>query len=53
MASWRIPSRAVAPVVLILLWELGSRTGVIPPRILAAPSQVVVTLVELSLSGEL
>lgn len=53
MNGWRIPSRAVAPVVLILLWELGSRTGIIPPRILAAPSQVVVTLVELSLSGEL
>jgi sulfonate transport system permease protein len=51
--GFRLPARAVAPLVLILLWELGSRIGLIPPRILAAPSQVVSTLVQLSLSGEL
>lgn len=52
-SSWRIPPRAISPIVLLLLWELGSRTGVIPPRILAAPSAVLSTFLELLASGEL
>lgn len=46
-------ARWLSPVLLLLLWELGSRTGVIPPRILAAPSTVLVTLWEMTISGEL
>ena len=46
-------SRWLSPVVLMLLWELGSRTGVIPERTLAAPSAVLLTLAQMIASGEL
>ncbi len=46
-------SRALSPVILLLVWELGSRTGVIPERTLAAPSAVAETLFEMLASGEL
>ena len=46
-------ARWLSPVLLLLLWELGSRSGVIPPRILAAPSTVLGALWELTASGEL
>lgn len=49
----RIGGRWLSPILLLLLWELGSRTGVIPERTLAAPSTVIGTLVEMILSGEL
>ena len=45
--------RWASPLALVLLWELGSRTGVIPERVLAAPSSVVVTLWSMTVSGEL
>lgn len=45
--------RWLSPVALLLLWELGSRTGLIPERTLAAPSAVLRTLIEMTLSGEL
>jgi sulfonate transport system permease protein len=46
-------ARWVSPIVLLLLWELGSRTGVIPERTLAAPSSVLATMVGMIRSGEL
>jgi len=46
-------ARWVSPILLLLLWELGSRTGLIPPRILAAPSTVLATLWSMIVSGEL
>ena len=46
-------SRWVSPVVLLLLWELGSRSGLIPERTLAAPSAVIGTLIAMVASGEL
>lgn len=46
-------SRWFSPVALLLLWELGSRTGVIPERTLAAPSAVATTLLGMVFSGEL
>jgi len=53
--SWsRLPgSRWLSPIVLLLLWELGSRTGLIPERTLAAPSAVLGSLIDMTLSGEL
>ena len=45
--------RWVSPLLLLLAWELGSRTGVIPERILAAPSAVAVTFWSMVVSGEL
>jgi sulfonate transport system permease protein len=48
-----VRSRALSPAVLLLLWELGSRSGLIPERTLAAPSAVIATMVDMILSGEL
>lgn len=45
--------RAIGPLVLLALWETASRTGVLPERILAAPSQIFTTLGELTASGEI
>jgi len=45
--------RWLSPVLLLLLWELGSRVGVIPERTLAAPSAVMGALFEMLISGEL
>jgi sulfonate transport system permease protein len=45
--------RWLSPVLLLLLWELGSRVGFIPERTLAAPSAVLGTLIEMIVSGEL
>lgn len=46
-------ARWVSPIVLLGLWELGSRSGLIPARTLAAPSSVIATLLSMTLSGEL
>jgi sulfonate transport system permease protein len=46
-------ARWLSPVLLLLLWELGSRTGFIPRRMLAAPSTVLITLWDMLVSGEL
>ncbi len=56
-ASWRWPdlsrARWLSPIIVLLLWELGSRAGVIPERVLAPPSAVAQTAWELAISGEL
>ena len=49
----RLGGRWLSPVLLLLLWELGSRTGLIPERTLAPPSAVIGTLAGMLLSGEL
>lgn len=49
----RLGGRWVSPLALLLLWEAGSRSGLIPERTLAAPSAVIGTLVDMLLSGEL
>lgn len=43
----------LSPLVLLAVWELGSRIGLIPARILAAPSTVLMTLWSMVVSGEL
>lgn len=48
-----ILGRAISPLVLLALWELASRTGMLPERVLAAPSQIISTLWELTASGEI
>lgn len=45
--------RWISPVILLLLWEFGSRIGFIPPRVLAAPSAVAATMWSMTVSGEL
>ncbi|QJI28900.1 ABC transporter permease [Pseudomonas sp. ADAK18] len=54
--NWRTPDvllRLVSPIVLLLLWELASELGLIPQRIIAAPSQIGGTLWAMIISGEL
>ncbi len=45
--------RWISPLVLILSWEFGSRLGIIPGHILAAPSAVIGTAWAMIVSGEL
>jgi len=45
--------RWVSPIVLLAIWELGSRTGVIPEHVLAAPTAVLQTIWQMVSSGEL
>lgn len=45
--------RWLSPLAVLLLWELGARTGLIPSRILAAPSSVAATFWAMTVSGEL
>lgn len=46
-------SRAASPLTILLLWEIASRLGFIPERILAAPSQIGATFGALVASGEM
>jgi sulfonate transport system permease protein len=46
-------ARAVSPVAVVAIWQLLSGTGVLPPRLLAAPSTVLSTAWELTRSGQL
>ncbi len=49
----RLTLRLISPLSLLLLWELASRTGLLPVHTLAAPSAIAGTLGELIASGEL
>lgn len=46
-------ARWLSPLLLLAVLEIGSRTGVIPERTLAAPSKVLATLYGMLVSGEL
>jgi sulfonate transport system permease protein len=53
---WPVPDvalRLLSPLLLLLLWELASQSGLLPRRVLAAPSEIVSALWELIGSGEL
>jgi sulfonate transport system permease protein len=52
-AKMVLGARWLSPLILLAGWELLSRTGVIPVRMLAAPSQVIATLIAMTRSGEL
>ena len=45
--------RAISPLSLLFLWEIASRTGLIPARILTAPSQIIGTFSDMVVSGEM
>lgn len=49
----RFGRRWVSPLFLLALWEIGARVGLIPPRVLAAPSAVAATFWGMATSGEL
>jgi sulfonate transport system permease protein len=53
---WKAPDfvvRLLSPLALLLLWELASQTGLLPSRVIAAPSQIGGTLWAMIESGEL
>ncbi|TWH75929.1 sulfonate transport system permease protein [Azomonas agilis] len=55
-SPWKTPDfvlRLISPLVILCLWELASRAGLIPARIIAAPSAIAETLWTLIASGEL
>ena len=43
----------IVPVLVLVLWELSSRTGLLSTRILPAPSGVIATATKLASTGEL
>lgn len=45
--------RLASPVAILALWQLASMTGLLPPRILAGPAEIVATAARLVASGEL
>jgi len=56
LRNWRTPDvllRLLSPIALLMLWELASQVGLIPQRIIAAPSQIGGTLWDMIASGEL
>ncbi|WP_248799255.1 ABC transporter permease [Pseudomonas sp. MWU13-2105] len=56
LRNWRTPEvllRLLSPIMLLLLWELASELGLIPQRVIAAPSQIGGTLWAMIVSGEL
>lgn len=53
----RLPGRAwqrwISPLVLVLAWQIASTTGLLPARLLAAPSTIAATAVDLVQAGTL
>src|SRR6187399_1669722 len=45
--------RILGPLTLLLAWQLASSSGLVSPRVLAAPSTVLVTAWQLLATGEL
>jgi sulfonate transport system permease protein len=45
--------RALSPLALLILWQVGCSTGLISPRTLAAPSQVIGSFMQLISDGAL
>ena len=51
---WQAPDfmvRLLSPLALLLIWELASQSGLLPSRVIAAPSQIGGTLWAMIESG--
>ena len=46
-------SRLASPIALLVIWQIASMTGLLSPRILAGPGDIVATASRLIASGEL
>ncbi len=52
--TWKLPfRRVVSPLVLLLAWQAASSAGLLSPRTLASPLQIVAAGWDLALSGDL
>jgi sulfonate transport system permease protein len=49
----KVSARLVSPLILLLLWQIGSTSHVIPATKLAAPATILATFWSLTASGEL
>lgn len=49
----RLLRRCIGPLALLLIWQLASSTGVLPPEVLAGPDRVIGAARQLWASGEL
>jgi sulfonate transport system permease protein len=47
------PLRLVSPLVLLLLWQVASSSGLLPARLIAAPVEIARTAVDLTRAGTL
>ncbi|GAA4189385.1 ABC transporter permease [Microbispora amethystogenes] len=52
-AAGRRSYRWVSPVVVVLVWQAASGSGLLPARLLAAPSEIAATALDLVRSGTL
>ncbi|HHV79131.1 MAG TPA: ABC transporter permease [Firmicutes bacterium] len=43
----------LSPLLWVVLWEMGSRMGILDQRFFSAPSKVALSFIQLTLSGEL
>ncbi|MEQ1954844.1 ABC transporter permease [Mesorhizobium sp. CN2-181] len=50
---WSIVRRSITPILLIAIWQYASLAGWVDPSVLAPPSQVWATFVDLSRTGEI
>lgn len=50
---WNVGARFASPIALVALWQIASMTGLLSPRVLAAPSDIIATAARLIASGEL
>ncbi len=51
--TWLRYRRYLPPLVIVLLWQAGASTGLLPTRTLASPAMIARTSAELIASGEL
>lgn len=49
----RVATRLASPIAIIAFWQMASMTGLLQPRILAAPSEIIAAGARLIASGEL
>jgi sulfonate transport system permease protein len=45
--------RMLSPLVILVVWEAGSLTGLLPSRVIAAPTAILATAWQLTVSGQL
>jgi len=51
---WRLPvRRLISPLVIVLVWQAASSAGLLSPRALASPMQILASGYDLALSGDL
>ena len=52
--AWRAPMRRfLSPVAILILWQAASSAGLLSPRVLASPLQIVAVGFSLAVSGDL